>query len=115
MKTLLGITFDDSEMVSESFKTVIEDHLNVLKMPQNIMEVKNVSPVDANRFEYDFYGLLRVLNVPVQYQWIVMRVNDLMSPSDYRRHMQHVKIPNTEIISGLLEYHNQVIKRSAGW
>lgn len=114
VSTLLDNTFDDSEYNSESFKTVIEDHLSILSHPKRITEVKSVSPVDANRFEYDFFGLLRILNVPVQYHWVVMRVNGMSSPVDFRKTMLSVKIPNYDLIQTLFTYHNQIVKRSAG-
>ena len=114
MTDLTDITFDNNSMNSESFKTVLEDHLSILSHPDNIGEVKSVSAVDANRFEYDFYGLLRVLGVPIDLHWITMRVNGLASPNDYRKTQQSIKIPNAEMVESLLTYHNQVIKRSSG-
>lgn len=112
--SLLEQTFDDSIYHDESFKTILEDHLPLLSNIDNIQEVKEVSPVDANRYEYDFYGLLRYLAIPIPYHWITMRVNGLMSPNEYRKNMLTIKIPSIEIFEGLKTYHSQVAKRTNG-
>lgn len=111
--SLLDSTFDDGDYVSESFKTVLEDHLSILSNPKNIEEFKTISPIDANRFEYDFYGLLRNLAVPVQHHWITMRINGYSSPSEYKKDKLTIKIPRSELINSLLSYHNQIVKRTA--
>lgn len=113
-KNLLEMTPDDGVFADEGFKALIEDHLSILSHKNNILTMKEVSPVDANRFEYDFFGLCRFLSIPYQHQWIAMRVNGLKSPQEYRNHMLQIKVPNVEIVESLRSYYMQVVRKAAG-
>ena len=46
--SLLDSTFDDGDYVSESFKTVLEDHLSILSDPKNIEESLLLTQIALN-------------------------------------------------------------------
>ena len=110
---LLEDTFDDSALGHDDFKVLLEDHLVTLSAKENIKETLDVVPIDAHRFEYDYFGLLRYLNIQPRYHWITMRVNGLTTPSDYRSNMLIVKIPDYTAIENLYAYFATVLKRSS--
>lgn len=95
--SLISQTFDDERFGSEEFKTILEHWLETIKSnPANV--IINIQPIDASRFEYDLYGLLRVYKTPVELHWITMRVNGLMSSMDYRADMVTIIVPSPELI-----------------
>lgn len=72
----------DSVYYDENFMRMIEQHRIYL---QNVdgTEPRIIPEGEAWRWRYDFYGLLRYLDIPEYLRWITLRVNDLKSPSDY--------------------------------
>nr|DAF31229.1 MAG TPA: baseplate wedge protein [Caudoviricetes sp.]DAP57160.1 MAG TPA: baseplate wedge protein [Caudoviricetes sp.]DAS00418.1 MAG TPA: baseplate wedge protein [Caudoviricetes sp.]DAV72425.1 MAG TPA: baseplate wedge protein [Caudoviricetes sp.]DAV96728.1 MAG TPA: baseplate wedge protein [Caudoviricetes sp.] len=106
------LPFIDQTGSEEGFRVVLEDHLSSLKT--DIEDVILIDPVDAVRFEYDLNGLLRYKGIPIEQHWIIMRVNNMMSPEDYRRDRLTLNKPSTATIAALRNYYNQVVKRSAG-
>lgn len=64
------------------FRAVVEDHLTYLKQ-QVTNTVVDISPHDAYKYQGDFFGILLEYKVLPQFHWIVMRMNDMMSPKDY--------------------------------
>ena len=98
--SLTDTTFNASDYESEGFKAMLENELPALKASA-VGRVRTISPVDASRFEYDLYGLLRVIHVDDHYHWITMRINGLMSPCDYRANMTTIYIPDTSLVDSL--------------
>lgn len=67
---------------NQAFMTALEYHVPLLKNhPKAIL--LNVKPAEAYQFTGNLYGLLTSLGVPKQYHWIIMRCNDMYSPSEY--------------------------------
>lgn len=112
--SLLESTLDDTALGHEDFKVMLEDHLAVLSAKENIQSISDIVPMDAYRFEYDFFGLLRYLGIQPRYHWVVMRVNGLASPADYQRDKLSILIPNFDLVENLFSYFSTVVKRSAG-
>ena len=112
--SLLDETFNDAELGNEDFKVLLEDHLEILKSDANLSRMADIAPIDADRFEYDFYGVLRLLNIQPKYYWVVMRVNNLHSPTDYRRNMLSIRIPDFDSVEKLYNYFKTINKKSAG-
>lgn len=93
----------DGTYNSDGFKKILEDHLSIIKSKTFTVEI---SPVDANRFEYDLFSVLRELNVDPKLHWIIMRVNGLNSPADYKKEMMQLQIPDEEYFDSLLATYN---------
>ena len=93
----------DGTYNNEEFKKILEDHLSVFKADTITLDV---NPVDANRFEYDLFSVLRELKVDPKLHWITMRVNGMNSPMDYKKEMLKLEIPNVDKFESLLSTFN---------
>ena len=67
----------------EDFKKVLEDHLSLIL--NNFCEVAGISNATSATWRSDFYGLLRELapQYPETLFWLTMRLNGLMSPTEW--------------------------------
>lgn len=84
------MTIDDN-YVSSEYIIAIESHLNYLK---NTSTMKAVSKQQTFKYEGDFYGLLLELNIPANYFYVTMRVNDLVNSTDYKGNSELLFVPN---------------------
>ena len=80
-----------------NFRVMIEDHLTYLKnLPENT--VIEVTPGHSYKHARDFYGLLMEYSVLPHHHWITMRVNDMVTPFDYKDDMlSFVRVDDTSI------------------
>lgn len=95
--------------MEEGFRNLIEDHLQSLKNHTDNLTIE-VTPAEANRFEYNFYNLLRYKSVPYHLHWIVLRMNDRISPFDSCKDIQSFIQPDENVINVLLSYYNTIPK-----
>ena len=93
----------DGSYNSDGFKKILEDHLSIIKSNTNTIEV---APIDANRFEYDLFSVLRELKIDPKLHWIIMRVNGMNSPADYKKEMLQLQIPDEDYFDSLLATYN---------
>lgn len=89
-----------SVFYEESFRNMIETHLEWL-ISNPATDALTVTNSDAYRYQGDFDGLLKFLNVPKQYHWIALRMNGLTSSLDYDHSMVEIIVPSIEVISRL--------------
>jgi len=95
------LTDDGPEIYyTEKFRAMIEANLVYLRNGGNVYTI----PIDADkayRYEYNFYGLLREMNVVKHLYWIVMRVNGLTDPMEFQRDASILWIPDINLIERL--------------
>lgn len=97
----------DSMYYHPDFQVIIEDHLLLLRAnPTGYIEVADN---EAYRFEFDYYNLLRFKGIPYKYHWIVMRVNDFLSPFDAHQGIKRIIIPDYQRIERLFNMYLTVI------
>lgn len=73
----------DDVYYTEAWRLMIETHLTFLiNHPLSVPITAELHQV--YKYEGDLYGLLTVLNVPRGYHYIVMRMNNITSPVDFR-------------------------------
>jgi hypothetical protein len=89
--------------LNEEFKAVIEDHLELLKNSDTNVYCE-ITPNEAYRFEYDFYGLLRHKGIDYRFHWIVLRMNDRISPYASCKDLTMIIVPSSTQINDILEY-----------
>lgn len=91
------MTMGAASYYDEDWHLLIETHLPLL-----IADTSNtslpVTDIDAYRFEGDLFGLLCLYKVEPQYHFIVMRMNGLRSPSEYRRQKTVFLLPDKQRI-----------------
>ena len=97
----------DSMYYHPDFQVIIEDHLLLLRAnPTGYIEVADN---EAYRFEFDYYNLLCFKGIPYKYHWIVMRVNDFLSPFDAHQGIKKIIIPDYQRIERLFNMYLTVI------
>lgn len=91
-------------MYEESFRRVLEDHMSYLRdHPQTeLVDIKNQV---ANKHHGDFVGVLHWYGLPKHLHWVVMRVNGLTSPSQYKSSITQIHVPSNGIIERLIKVH----------
>lgn len=91
----------ESLFYDQAFRVVIEDHLSYLKEHKNVTLLK-LEPADAWRWRNNFYGLLKDNGIPEYLRWIVLRMNDMVSPMDFDGEQVQFLIPIEGIITRLV-------------
>lgn len=78
----------------------IESHLHWLrKLPGNSMIA--IEPADAYKYEADLQGLLQAYNVPMEYHFIVMRINGMTTLTQYSVEMTQLILPDFQQVESL--------------
>ena len=92
MRTSGTTTFYD-----EGFRRVVEDHLEYLRN-NGTTKVLNVSADDAVTYEYDLYTYLLSLNFEKQVHWIIMRLNNFKTPTEFGPDTTKLLVPDTTVL-----------------
>jgi len=100
----LMIAAGPSIYYSQSFRDVLEDHLTYLKN-HSTTNVLSIEPMKAYKYEFDLYSLLREYNIPTHLHWLVMRLNDMVSPTDATVKIDHLIIPDFSTVDRIRQSH----------
>ena len=95
---------DDGRYNVVGFRELIEDFRTDLRHEETTEELE-VSAADAYRYSGDLFGLLTAYSIPARYQWVVMRVNNYLSPLDYHYTDANPVIPSFDRIDALHDYY----------
>lgn len=88
----------------QAFRDVLEDYLSFLKNTNSTTTI-SVEPMVAYKFEFDFFGLLANYNIQPHLHWIIMRMNDLTSPSDAKADIDTIHIPDNGTLDHIRQSH----------
>jgi hypothetical protein len=102
MFTVQKLTIENGDLgfTSEGFRQIVEDHLVYFRSKDST--VIQLEPHDEYMYIGDLFGLLTKLNFEVALHWIIMRVNNLTSPIDYKGDLQYLIIPQKNKLNILL-------------
>ena len=89
-----------SDYYDPTFRGVLEDHLSYLRNLSTTSMI-NVEPSRAYKFEFDLFSLLNSYNVPPQYQWLIMRMNKMVMPTELKRDMLYLFVPDFTEVEGI--------------
>ena len=89
---------------SAEFRNVLEDHMTYLRSHPENSEV-TIAPNIGYKYIGDLAGVLHHYNVPYNLHWIVMRMNHMTSPIDYRDTMLNLDIPSFTAVERLRTTH----------
>lgn len=86
------------------FRNVLEDHMTYLR---NHAEntVLSIEPNIGYKYLGDLAGVLHHYRIPYQLHWVVMRMNNMTSPIDYRDTMLTLDIPSFSAVDKLRTTH----------
>lgn len=87
--------FGDGIYYDEKFRVVLESHLTQLRNSTNTT-VLNVNKGISYVYEGDFSGLLKYYKVPIQYHWLIMKLNNYKSNYEYKPEDLTILIPERE-------------------
>lgn len=90
----------DALYYQPAWHLVVETHLPNLRV-NAATTILNVDPHDGYKYQGDLYSLLQAYNVPYNYMYIVMRMNSMYSPADYRQDRLQLLIPAQQTIDEL--------------
>lgn len=87
-----------------AFRRVLESHMGLLRNLTSTQLVA-IEPNLAYKYEFDFYGLLQEKGVAEHLHWVIMRVNDMVDPRDFKAEMDRFLVPTAEVIDSIRKLH----------
>jgi hypothetical protein len=104
-----SISNSDDVLFSDGFRIVVESFLPTLRA-SNATKTIAVDPNDAYVYEGDFYGYLNSQSVQTGYHWLVMRLNNILSPFDFNSSVTELMIPDETAIMKIVSIYNSSVK-----
>ncbi len=88
-----------------AFRSAMESFMTIFRTATSTQTV-TVLPGDAARYDYDFYGLLTYLKVPLNFHFTILRVNKFNDPRDYRSTILSFLMPDQSEITRIMQTMN---------
>lgn len=97
---------DDGDAIyyTEDFRHVLEDHMPFLRDHASTKYVA-ITPAYANANDKDLIGLLDTLGIPKYLHWIIMRMNNWMSPQQFSGETLSIITPDPTLIQRIKAAH----------
>lgn len=92
----------DAFFHTKEYKEMIEDHLTDIRKDVNSIEI-NIENKLAGASDGDFYTLLDLYKINPNHYWLILRVNDMTSPFEYRNNRENIRIPREDFINSLVK------------
>lgn len=84
----------DNLYYEDDFRQTLELCLPQLKTHSGTRRIE-INKHHARIYEHDFYTyMLQVVGIQREAHWIIMRVNDMLSPTDFHRDMTSILVPD---------------------
>jgi hypothetical protein len=84
---------------TSGFRQVLEDHMTYLRQHQ--AQLVQVTPQAAWENDQDLFGFLQVINLPPQYHWVTMRMNNFTSPNEFGQETSLLLVPSANVLEQL--------------
>jgi hypothetical protein len=81
----------------ESFRNVLEDHMNYLRTNPSTM-VLTLDPIRVYQYANDLFGLLQLYDVPLHLHFVIMRMNKLTKPNADISNFTSLLVPNATTV-----------------
>ena len=89
----------------KDFRRTLEAHIPYLKKHPT-STILTVTPDIVQRYEFDFYGLLAYYNIPAWMHWIILRMNDFVSPSIFPIEITEILMPLVGTVDQIQQIYN---------
>lgn len=108
----LAVSESSSFYYSREIKTLLESHVGLL-IKSDETSLMELLPSIVYKYEGDLYGLLTVLKIPLQYHWIIMRMNGYSSPNQLPHNKYALLRPSFAMIDQIINMYrsSKSIKR----
>ena len=103
--SLLSYLRDTENLSSEEELHLTDNHVSWLRSHKDTKTI-HVEGLDADRFTGDFYGLLVETSVDRRYHYTVLKVNGLLSSSDYDGKQQALVLPSMAAMDRVFTLYN---------
>lgn len=90
---------------NESFRYVLESHMSYLRTLASTAQVV-VPPIDTAIYNNDFFGYLNSRHISQCYHWVIMRVNNYFSPSDFTDGVGTILLPDMTVLEKIRQSWN---------
>ncbi|MNG10404.1 hypothetical protein D3C85_107980 [compost metagenome] len=87
-----------------AFRRVLETHMGLLRNLASTQLVA-IEPQLAYKYEYDFYGMLQERGVAEHLHWVILRVNDMVDPREFKAEMDRFLVPSAEVVDAIRKLH----------
>lgn len=95
---------------TEAYQNMIEDHLLYLKKDGNY-NLANVDVKVAQIAHLDLFHYLALMAVPNYLHWTIMRLNDMVSPTEFTYNTAFLYVPSESVLSTLISAHQAAEKK----
>lgn len=75
------------------FRAAIEAHIDYLRTHEET-KILYLEPHIVYRYEFDMYGLLLHYNIPPYLHWIILRMNNLYSMTNFPKDLSQLYYPS---------------------
>lgn len=89
---------------------VIETHLTYLRNHPDTV-VRAIEPIDGVKYQGDFGGLLYHYGVLPQYHLVILRMNNLASPTEYTSDILSLLVPSTTAVDKIRQVYQTTVKK----
>lgn len=89
-----------AEYYTDAFRQVLEDHMAFLRTNQGTT-IRNVTPQNVWENEQDLFGFLQSINLAPQFHWVVMRMNNMTSPTQFVKGVSQLLMPPINLLEQL--------------
>jgi len=101
MSLLNRLRVPNDRVKDEAYYVLLETHIPFLKAHSETKLIE-VTGREGDMYCGDFYGLLDSLSIDKKFHYLIMRMNDLVSSTDYTGERLAFLIPNPKIISAVI-------------
>lgn len=91
----------DPIFYEKDFFYYMESYMGYLRKQDN--RTISFEPHKSYVFQGDLYGLLKELGIKANMRWLVMRINNLKSPTHVPPNLTMLEIPNEQVIDVLVQ------------
>ena len=85
---------------SKTFRDTLEAHMNWFRTHPDT-SVEQVEPHQADIYDGDLFGYLIYLKIDPRYHFVVMRVNNFFSPTDFGPGVVELLVPKLGLVDTL--------------
>lgn len=94
-----GLAIDSGPDVyyEEGFRITLEDHMTYLRTHPNTKTMQ-IDSFKAYKYASDLFGLLAEYSLPTELNWVIMRMNNMTSPTQCSESLKSLLLPDAQVV-----------------